>query len=214
MVRSPSLAPRPVEDPSTRDHVRLVVGDRRVALCGAIDEVRAHHHASPAVVVGIDSPLRVVTDERTHASRAVRIAPGFEHALDVGKGRIAVFLLPPQRTLPTLPDVHDLPTPDQWVAMGLDLLRGEMSSFEAVDHALRHLDLQPRAIDDRLHFALDALSATLGDNVPIDALAEGVRLSPTRLMALAREQLGTSLRSYRRWVRTFQVARDYASGAS
>jgi AraC-like DNA-binding protein len=33
-------------------------------------------------------------------------------------------------------------------------------------------------------------------------------------MGLAREQMGTSLRVFRRWLRTFSVARDYAAGAS
>jgi hypothetical protein len=50
--------------------------------------------------------------------------------------------------------------------------------------------------------------------VPVEEIAAEVRLSPSRLMSVAHEQLGTSLRRYRRWLRMFRVARDYAGGAS
>ena len=58
------------------------------------------------------------------------------------------------------------------------------------------------------------LAATLDTNLSIDEVAAAARLSPSRLMTLAHTQLGASLRAYRRWLRAFQVARDYAAGAS
>ena len=48
----------------------------------------------------------------------------------------------------------------------------------------------------------------------IEELALAARLSASRLMALARRQLGSSLRQYRSWLRSFRVARDYAAGRS
>lgn len=62
--------------------------------------------------------------------------------------------------------------------------------------------------------ATDAIASSLHTNLAITELAADARLSPSRLMALAREQLGVSLRGYRRWLRAFHVARAYAAGAS
>jgi AraC-like DNA-binding protein len=194
--------------------IRLLVGADRIALSGALNQIGLHQHASPAVVVGVDGPLRFVAD-RSHCSRAALIAPGFSHAVDVGQGRIAVFLLPPHAIARgTLAPVCDLPHPARWVELGEALLRGEISAFEPVDHLLSQAALNTRPIDDRLRVAIGALWQTLDDNVPVEAIAADAKLSPSRLMGLAHEQMGTSLRRYRRWLRMFRVARDYSAGAS
>jgi AraC-like DNA-binding protein len=193
---------------------QLLIGADRIALCGSLTAIGTHHHASPAVVVGIDGPLRFVA-ERSHRSRAALISPGFSHAVDVGVGRIAVFLLPPhaisrERLLP----VGDVPRPGAWVELGQALLRGEVASFEPVDRLVARAALDTRPIDDRLRAAITVMWEALDANLSIEALASDVKLSPSRLMSLAHAQMGTSFRRYRRWLRMFRVARDYAAGAS
>lgn len=207
------LASKPDFQESTTP-VRLLVGDNRIALCGALGDIQTHQHASPAVVVGLGGPLRFVAG-RTHESRAALLAPGFSHAVDVeGAGGIAVFLLPPRwRQDPGHP-VRDLPAPGEWVELGRALLRGELTDFEPVDRGLERAQLRAGRLDDRLQEALFELTSSLDDNLSIDELAERVRLSPTRLITLAREQVGAPLRTYRSWLRTFRVARDYAAGVS
>lgn len=200
---------------SAPEGIRLLVGADRIALSGALSGIGTHRHASTAVVVGVDGPLRFVAD-RTHRSRAALIEPGFSHAVDVGQsGRISVFLLPPHAiSRSRLAPIADLPDPGAWVELAQALLRAEISDFEPVDHLLARAALDTRPIDDRLRFAISALWQTLDDNVPIEAIAADAKLSPSRLMGLARAQLGTSLRRYRRWLRMFRVARDYSAGAS
>src|SRR5688500_7791931 len=99
------------------ERLRLLAGPDRIALCGALDDIGTHHHASPVVVVGLDRPLRLVAG-RTHASRAALIAPGFAHAVDLAGGRIAVFVLPPHAIARAgMQVVSDLARPGAWVEL-------------------------------------------------------------------------------------------------
>jgi AraC-like DNA-binding protein len=197
------------------ESVRLIAGLERIGLCGRFREVTRHRHAAPALVIGVDAPLRFVA-ERSHEGRAVLIEPGFAHAVDTRGGRLAMFVLPPQtrgvRGSP--PPLRDLADTARWVALGEAVFRQQLVDFADVDHALTREHLELRPIDDRLRLALDVLAGTLDANASIDDLASAVRLSASRLMSLAHAQLGTPLRAYRRWLRAFQVARDYAAGAS
>jgi AraC-like DNA-binding protein len=214
MVASPRR-PR-FQEPRTRT-VQLVAGADRIALCGRLDEISHHRHAAPAIVVGIDAPLSFLAD-RVHTSRAALLSPGFGHAVRVPRGRIAVFLLPPHALAadPHRP-IRDLPQPGAWRELGTALLAGELADFSPIDHTLSRAlarEHTARPIDDRLRAVLARTASQLDDNLAIADLAASVRLSPQRLMGLARDQLGTSLRSYRRWLRMFRVARDYAGGTS
>jgi AraC-like DNA-binding protein len=69
-------------------------------------------------------------------------------------------------------------------------------------------------MDGRLQRAVARLAERMEDNVSIDEAAAGVGLSTSRLMALAHDQLGAPLRSYRRWLRAIRVTREFAAGAS
>ncbi|MEO8701925.1 MAG: AraC family transcriptional regulator [Kofleriaceae bacterium] len=193
--------------------VSLLVGTDRIGLAGDLGNVSTHRHATAAVVVGLDGPLRYVApyDGREHESRAALLAPGFAHAVDVRGGRMAVFLLPPGAVAASAlhRSVTDLDE-GEWVELGEQL----GPDFEHVDRALARVRARARPIDDRLAKATGILADRLLENVPAEELAAAVGLSTSRLMTFAREQLGTSLRVYRRWLRTFRVARDYASGAS
>lgn len=193
---------------------RLVVGADRLALCGRLPRISHHHHATAAIVVGIDRPLGFQAG-RAHWSTAALLAPGFSHAVEVNGGRMAVFLLSPSAVdASSLGPLRDLPHPGRWVELGRALLDGQLTDFEPVSHSLQQERLNTRPVDPRLHDATERIARTLRENTSIEELAAEVGLSPSRLMALCREQLGTSFRSYRRWLRTFEVARRFASGAS
>ena len=202
--------------------LRLLAGSDRLALSGQLDQIGEHRHASPVIVVGLDRPLRLIGGAdggrraaRSHTSRAALVAPGFAHAVDVRGGRIAVFVLSPsslsrEGTLA----VRDLARPGDWIELGRAVLAGELADFALVDRALARAVPNARPVDDRLRRVIAILHARLDDNLPIEAIAGEVGLSPTRLMALARAQVGAPLRYVRRWLRTFSVARDYAAGAT
>jgi len=201
--------------------LRLLAGADRFALSGQLDQIGQHRHASPVIVVGLDRPLRLIggtggrETARSHASRAALVAPGFAHAVDVDGGRIAVFVLPPASlSREGALAVRDLGRPGDWIELGRAVLAGDLADFALVDRALARAAPSARPVDDRLRRVIAALHARLDDNLPIEAIAGEVGLSPTRLMALARAQLGSPLRYVRRWLRTFSVARDYAAGAT
>lgn len=208
--------------PSARDDrfqeptagVRLIAGPERIGLCGHFREVSCHQHAAPAVVIGIDGPIRFVA-ERTHESRAALIAPGFSHALDMRGGRLAMFVLAPHAaSAQGVSPVRDLRHPSRWVELGEAVSRRQLSNLDEIDACLAREPLDTRPVDDRLRTALDFLAGNLDANVSIQSVASAARLSPSRLMGLAHSQLGAPLRQYRRWLRAFRVARDYAAGAS
>lgn len=79
---------------------------------------------------------------------------------------------------------------------------------------LKRAQMPLRPVDERLRLALERLASSLDENVSIADAAAAARLSPSRLMAIARTDLQCSLRSCRRWLRTFRVARAYAGGCS
>ncbi len=197
----------------TEAGIRLLVGDQRLALAGRSPEIRRHRHAAPAVIVGVDRPLRLVAD-RVHETRASLIAPGFSHAVDARGGRIAVFLLPAYALTNPGTGLRDLSATGSWVELAEAVSRLRLDGFEPVDRLLAREQLGTRPVDERLHLAISALAGALDENLSMAEIASAARLSPSRLMALAREQLGTSLRPYRRWLRAFDVARAYATGAS
>ncbi len=200
----------------------MLLGGEQIAVSGDLGSIGHHHHATPAVVIGVDGPLRFLAgasaDGKSGApssrqSRAALIAPGFHHAVDLAAGRIAMFVLPAAGA-PLLSDsLHDL-RPGPWLELAEAVAKGQLTSFDPVAEALEKEHLHPRPIDPRLRRAIGRLALSLDDNLPVEEIAGEAGLSPTRLMALAKGQLGTSLRGYRRWLRAFQVARDYATGAS
>ena len=213
---------------ASKDGLRLVVGADRIALAGRIARIERHAHASCAVVVGLDGDLGFVAG-RTHRSRAALLAPGFTHSVDVGVGdraevgappptnRMAVFLLPPGVVAPRgSAGVADLAHAKEWVHLAEAVLDGEVTedAFAEVDRLLARSRVQLRGIDERLGAVLGELHGSLDDNVPIPELAATAKLSASRLMTLAHDELGTSLRRYRRWLRMFRVARAYGAGAS
>lgn len=195
------------------DSLRLSVGVDRLALAGRVGEIAPHHHEAAAVVIGIDGPITIVAGRR-HATRAAVLAPGFTHAVDVGTSRFAVFLLSPGAiNADGRPPLRDLSRVSAW----LDLARAaltESTAFADVDRVLAAERLAARPIDARLRTITQAITDHLDQNLPVGDLAAQAHLSPSRLMTLCREQLGTSVRAYRRWLRSFSVMRRYAAGAS
>jgi AraC-like DNA-binding protein len=207
------LARRPgFHDPP--GNVRVIAEMERVAIGGRLGRISRHRLAAPAVVVGVDGPLRFRAD-RVHDGRAVLVRPGCWHSIDATAGRMAVFFLSPH----ALHGEHrgwaqDLPHPARWVELGEALLSGQLDGFQPVDDCLRGSHLKTRAIDDRLRSAMQILRDALDENLAIEDVAAAAHLSASRLMTLAHEQLGTSLRTYRRWLRAFRVVREYAGGLS
>jgi AraC-like DNA-binding protein len=194
--------------------LEILAESDRVAIAGRLGGVTRHRLSAPAVVVGIEGNLRLRSDH-LHEGRAMLVRPGCWHSIDATSGRIAVFLLPPHALRSSqLGWVRELAHLTRWLELGEALLGRALVNWEPIERALAGEALNARPIDDRLRMALAALEETLDENLAVEDVAAAAHLSPSRLMALAHEQLGTSLRAYRRWLRAFRVVRDYASGLS
>ena len=205
----PDLA---LQEPLSR--LQILAEPGRVALAGQLSNVGRHRLAAPAVVIGVDGNLRL-RSERVHQGRAMLVSPGCWHSFDPTPGRMAVFLLPPSALRrDQLSWVQELSSPGRWLEVAQALLDRKLTTWEPIDGCLAREHLAARPIDRRLRAALDTVEGALDENLAIGELAGIATLSPSRLMALVREQLGTSLRGYRRWLRTFRVVRDYAAGRS
>lgn len=191
----------------------MMLGAEQVAISGDLGPISRHHHAAPAVVIGVDGPLRFVAD-KSHRSRAALIAPGFPHAVEVAGGRMAVFLLPAAGAPLAAEPVRDLARPGEWLELAAAVERQQLDGFEEVARCLARHGLAPRPLDERVRRAVTAMTGALDDNTAVGELSAIAGLSATRLMTLCRAQLGTSLRGYRRWLRAFRVAEEYARGAS
>jgi AraC-like DNA-binding protein len=196
--------------------MQILAETDRVALGGRLGGVTRHRLSAPAVVIGLDAPVRV-RSERLLEGRAVLVRPGCWHSIDAdaGGGRRAVFLLPPHALRSDQLDwAQELAHPAEWLELGEALLTRDLTAWEPIDRCLALERLKARPIDDRLRSAIAALEGALDENLAVGEVAAAAHLSPSRLMALAHEQLGTSLRAYRRWLRAFRVVRDYAAGLS
>jgi AraC-like DNA-binding protein len=166
------------------------------------------------IVVGLDGPVRFTAAGREHTGTAVVVAPGFAHAVDAMQSRLALFVLPAGVIAPGGVPVRDLGRPHAWRELGAALIGGELPGLELVERCLARERLGARPMDGRLQRAVARLTERMEDNVSIDEAAAGVGLSTSRLMALAHDQLGAPLRSYRRWLRAIRVTREFAAGAS
>ena len=194
--------------------LQILAESDRVALAGHLGNVGRHRLSAPAIVIGVDGDLRL-RSERLHQGRAMLVRPGRWHSFDPTAGRMAVFLLPPSALRSDQLDwVQELSTPGWWLEIAQALLDRKLTTWEPIDRCLAQERVAARPIDDRLRSALSTLEGALDENLAIEELAAIAALSSSRLMTLVREQLGTSLRGYRRWLRTFRVVQDYAAGRS
>lgn len=194
--------------------MQVLAGSDRIALAGRLDDIRTHRHAAPVIVVGLDRPVRFIAVDGEHTGRAVVVAPGFAHAVEARRGRLALFLLPAGAVPAGGAPIRELARPRAWHELGAALADGALGDLAPVERCLARERLGARALDERLERAIGRLADRLEDNVSIDDAAAEVGLSASRLMALAHAQIGAPLRSYRRWLRTLRVARAFGAGAS
>jgi AraC-like DNA-binding protein len=176
---------------------RFTIGDGYAMYRGATTPGVLHRHAAFQVVVGIRGPVSVVD------------ATGFEH-------RAAALVIPPMQRhcLLASPDVVTyFVEPHCALADRLRLRYGNGISAALELRELTEDDLRPlgrsEGLDPRLVVALDALT---DKTMSLPELAALVGVSPQRLRALARQQLGMSLARWRVWTRLRRAAEAILAG--
>ena len=199
---------------SRRQPCRIDLWDDFTLVFCPLGRVINHAHAVPAVLMGLDGPFHINFGPGWLRRQFQIVPAGVYHALDCGETQIAVLYLlaPAQAAKITGPGLERnaferlslsirsvaedgfAPTP------AAALVRGALATTQDV------------RLDPRVEAAVDRLRTQLEDEVSLDAVAEGVRLSPSRLMHLIRDELGTTFRKLRTWERMRAVVQHRAHG--
>ena len=168
--------------------------------------------------VGIDGPLTVTTpDGATHEGTSVLIPPRLTHQLVcLGRGLVSCYLEPTSVRA-------------EACRAKMTETRGEIGVAHAAERPLaftpsddqsacRWLDLAAPAaqgvVDPRIAAAAHRIREDPATAVSSRELATEAGLSESRFLHLFRDELGTSLRRYRIWVRLVHAGTAIAAGAN
>lgn len=187
-----------VQVASNRWSGQVARGDGWACFEGVCGDAMPHRHLAAQLTVGLEGAVTVVGATGPVTARAVIARPGILHAVVPLSGRVRAIYLPAQSVLGAAwcalarQDVP-VPAPDELAqTLARDCLLPE--TLARLSEACK-----PVFLDHRLRAALDSLSGEGAKNRGIQRAAEAAGLSPARLRALAREQLGAPLTSWRLW---------------
>ena len=166
---------------------------------------------------GIDGPLSVTTSDGTAEGASVLIPPRLTHKLGCfGGGLVSCYLEPTSVRAESCRNRMS-----RWHGeIGVDHAAQAELTFTPVDDrsACGWLDLAApaaqRAVDHRVAAAAQRIRVDPTTAVSAQELAAEAGLSESRFLHLFRDELGTSLRRYRIWVRLVHAGTVIAGGAN
>ena len=189
---------------------RIDVGDDFSLVVCSPGSVGRHAHAVPALVVALDGEIRFGANGQWSEAEARLIPANISHQLECGEGSVAVLYW-------MNPAVHvGASTP---VAAMAGLVRDALAEdlrLPCLWNALRTAvpGVGPRVLDRRVQTAIVALRSGDERLQRLDAMAEAVRLSPSRLTHLFQRDLGIPFAKVRAWERLRSVVLHRALGDS
>jgi AraC-like DNA-binding protein len=168
--------------------------------------------------VGIDGPLTVTTpDGATLEGTSLLVPPRLTHQLVcLGRGLVSCYLEPTSARAEACRDKMS----DFGREIGVGHAAEQQLIFTPSDDqsACRWLDLAApaaqRAIDPRIAAAARRIREDPATTVSSRELATEAGLSESRFLHLFRDELGTSLRRYRIWVRLVHAGTAIGAGAN
>lgn len=169
------------------------------------------------LAVGIDGPLSVRTTHGTAEAASVLIPPRLTHKLlCLGRGLVSCYLEPTSIRAESCRNRMS-----RWQGeIGVDhAAQAELSLIPGDDdNACDWLDLAApagqRIVDARVAAAAHRIRVDPTTAVSAKELATEAGLSESRFLHLFRDELGTSLRRYRIWVRLMHAGTAIAGGAN
>ena len=168
--------------------------------------------------VGIDGPLAVTTPNGTTTeSTSLLIPPRLTHQLTcLGRGLVSCYLEPTSARAEACRQKMS-----RWSReIGVGHSAEQQLSFTPTDDesASHWLDLAApaahRIVDPRIAAAAHRIREDPATTVPSCELAAEAGLSESRFLHLFRDELGTSLRRYRIWVRLVHAGTAIGAGAN
>lgn len=192
----------------------FVFGAAWAAYRGPVDSNSLHAHVAIQIVVAHESEASVSDAEgRVHRGRSLFIRPMVPHAL-AAEGTLSLLYVEPQSPLAAAllesSAPNDISRFSSELAGRLDPSR---SPAEWIDALAASLPSEGDHLDPRLAQATAALSDNPGA-LAVAAAAAAAGLSPSRLRALARRQLGLPLVTWLLWRKLERAAQALAAGAT
>lgn len=180
---------------------RFVVGDGYASYRGPVTDSSAHRHAAFQVAVGLQGEVAIEdADGVVRRGWALVVPPMARHRL-LGAADLLTFFVEPHCAFA-----------DQLRETCGDGITAVVELRGLTEQEVRPAGARPSGtLDPRLLAAMDLLTAR---GLPAPELAARVGLSPQRLRALARHELGMPLARWRVWVRLRRVAGALQAGQS
>lgn len=179
----------------------FVIGDGYALYHGTLSENAVHRHAAFQVVIGVDAGAAMEDASGTrYCDVALIVPPMVDHRL-LAASELRIFFVEPHCAF----------------ADRLRLLCGSGITLTPAMSGLREQDVRAACVrlsselDGRL---LDAMGALMDGQISMLAVAARVGLSPQRLRALARKELGMPLARWRIWRRLARSAEALRMGRS
>lgn len=192
-------------------HVEL--GEDFALAVSTLGEVGEHAHAAPALVMGLNGTFGYRDGGGASERSALVIPPGRRHRLACGTTRM--LTLYPLRLGAELTRLEaDLESLEGLRRAAMAASEGANSS-DALGAAVHALTTgMTTRLDPRLLRAVDLLKREGGASMSLEAMAEAIHLSPSRLMHLFRANLGVPFRQLRSWERMRRATEARAGGDS
>jgi AraC-like DNA-binding protein len=170
------------------------------------------------LAIGIDGPLTVTTpDGTTREGTSVLIPPRLTHQLVcLGRGLVSCYLEPTSARAEACR--HKMSGWSGEIGVGHAAEQRLMFNPTDDESASHWLDLAApaaqRTIDARIAAAASRIREGPATTVPSSELVAEASLSESRFLHLFRDELGTSLRRYRIWMRLVHAGTAIGAGAN
>lgn len=222
----------PLDDmpPAPRVAPLIYLSDRRVVFIGQLPAARPTSQASSRLILCLSGEMyyRLDEDGPAHACTSLLLPPGLSIAVDTRKAVIAdCFLEVLGRDHAVLRRgaveispgfFRDIPRQEQLAALLRELHQEAPSAavfFERLDPLLEASPADPVFhVDPRIERVVERIKRSPRDSLSVDVMAADVGLSPSRLLALFKAQVGIPIRRYRLWRRLYQSTLRLSAGCS
>jgi AraC-like DNA-binding protein len=185
----------------TESEPHFTVGEGYAVYRGAMTDSAFHRHAAFQVAIAVQGEVTMVDASATHHRAVALVVPPMARHRMLAAAELLTFFIEPH-------------------CVFADRLRKCYAEGVTAAPEMRYLreeDVGPASaypsaeLDPRLVAALNMLRLR---SVPLPSLAAAVGLSPQRLRALARHQVGMPLARWRVWVRLRRAAEALQEGRS
>ena len=210
--------------------VLYIFGTRAVFL-GHLDQVKQHRYASSTIVLGVNDSLKIRADKDSqwHSLRSAVVPLDHPHELDLAGNVLGVYFWEPEldfafrQKYPELTDAcfnGQLKREKNWLELSQYLFEQAPDAEEAkalIDKELELSDITEamyKSPDPRVQKIIQISVDEALHNESVEALAERVNLSSSRLGHLFKEQTGITLTRFRSFNRMRAVAFNFADGCS